>query len=188
MIQENTSIRPQNCDTQYCDNCVLTPSIFAPLKAFDESRDIWKISTMVMDIMQQHDWITFSMVERSFREYGCFSYVVAREESRAIPSFSKFFLRDETKKYGFHLTTLDKEGAMEYVCGESASYEENFEKLSDTGFTIIDQPVKEVKKQAGPWKIWTPDDGQFVDWSEIRKKEEFIQQLFYQLFSDKNSE
>jgi len=121
---------------------VLEPEIFQPLFEADKTRDVTEISSKILEIIEKNEWATLQLVERSLRESYCWTYIVARKRNEEYGDNVVFKMPNGCEKiYGMHLSTENKENALNYLLKESESYVENFNKLRETGFVVLQDPT-----------------------------------------------
>jgi hypothetical protein len=87
---------------------------------------------------------SLQQIETGLREKRCFTYLIARRRNASHGKDLSIELSKGTiKTYYLFLSTRAPALAMKELLEESSSYEENFEKLKDTGFLVVrnDKPL-----------------------------------------------
>jgi len=102
----------------------------------DKTRKIIKILEAIVAYMQNNPLITFQKMETRLREKHCYTYLIARKRDPSLQGFTFEWPSGTTKTYRLFLSTQDEGNALQEVIEESTSYEQNFQKLNDTGVLI----------------------------------------------------
>lgn len=104
----------------------------------DATRDIDIITSHIAHAVNKG--LTLQQIEFVLRDRKCFSHLIARKPKSNTPYLIEMY--NGTKKtYYLWLSTMDRKIAMKEVLEESSSYVENYEKLNDTGFQIMDVKI-----------------------------------------------
>lgn len=111
----------------------------------DRTRDFFLIANEVARCILTHG-VNLQQIETVLREKNCFTYLIARKRDSSHGDDLSIQLQDVIKTYFLFFSTRPKEIAMIELLEESSSYEENFEKLKDTGF-LRSKKNKPLSKQ-----------------------------------------
>lgn len=84
--------------------------------------------------------LTFQDIERFLREKNSSTYLIA---NRNIPGYKSEIGLDCSKIYNISISINGKNEAMRQIGEESISYDDNFEKLNNTGF-LLQNPDESV--------------------------------------------
>ncbi|MBS0648352.1 MAG: hypothetical protein JSS10_03895 [Verrucomicrobia bacterium] len=100
----------------------------------DKFRNLGFINTVITQVMRDHQ-LTFQQIERFLRQNNCYTYLIARKRNWAHSTHLRFVcpLSHEEKKYHLFISTRNQEEALSELLEESSSYQENLDKLKDTG-------------------------------------------------------
>lgn len=103
----------------------------------DKYRRFILVNAAVMNCMKTHN-LSFQEIESGLRKNNCWTYLIAKKRTADMPP-NLFFL-DSTgvqKSYWCCFCTRDKSFVAKELREYSVSYEDNFAKLNDTGFTVL---------------------------------------------------
>lgn len=99
----------------------------------DRNRDDKEMSSLISKCLNQG--VTLQQVETVLRKNRCYTYLIAN--TKTPPPNTTVSLPDGTAKiYYLFVSTKDEEYAMQELLQFSSSYEENFQKLAETGLLI----------------------------------------------------
>jgi hypothetical protein len=118
------------------------PAVVETLLKADATRNLHIVGLAIKTIIKDHS-LQLQAIERIFRDKNCYTFLIARERKDLYSRDVKFLLPpdEKVKAYYLFISTRDKEDALKEVIEESRSYEENFEKLNNTGFIIVDENI-----------------------------------------------
>jgi hypothetical protein len=118
----------------------VSPSLLTPLLEADRTRDFKEIFEAMRSILLT-DRVGLQAIEKVFRENNCYTHLIARERGNIYSKEVKFAVPPdpEPKLYYLWISTRDKGEAMKELLQESKTYDDNFNKLSKTGFVLLDE-------------------------------------------------
>lgn len=111
--------------------------LLQPLYEADKKRNLEDVNNTIVQLMCENKSLTFQQVEYSLREKKCWTYLIARKRNSTHRNNIQFELRGEKKTYFLFVSLQFPKIALEEIKLESKSYEENFQKLSDTGLQML---------------------------------------------------
>ncbi|MBS0648351.1 MAG: hypothetical protein JSS10_03890 [Verrucomicrobia bacterium] len=115
--------------------------ILSPLIAADTEHNFPKFTWILGKILKEHPF-TFQQVETVLRLKNCRTYLIARKRNESQgPGLTFAYPAGTLKTYWLFTTMKSKEIAMHQLLEESDSYADNFKKLSDTGFVVINDHI-----------------------------------------------
>lgn len=122
------------------------PAFFTPLvndasmhsiMLADRNLDLLAMNEALANYNNEHKGVTWQQLEAFFRINHCFTYLIARQPHPEVSSAVRIeFPRGKKQPYHLFISTRPAALARQEMLEESASYEENFAKLSWTGLMI----------------------------------------------------
>lgn len=105
-----------------------------PILLLDKFRNFGMISTAIKQIMHAH-LLTFQQMELYLRQNNCYTYLIARKRNSQHSTHLRFIcpLSHAEKNYHLFISTRNQDEALSELLEESSTYQENLDKLEDTG-------------------------------------------------------
>jgi hypothetical protein len=100
----------------------------------DRTRNLGVINTAINQIMQAHQ-LTFQQMELFLRQNNCYTYLIARKRNSDHSAHVRFVCprTQQEKNYHLFISTRNQDEALSELLEESSTYQENLDKLKDTG-------------------------------------------------------
>jgi len=122
-----------------------------PLLYADKTRHLKIINDEIMKCVKVHH-LTFQQIELFLRQNNCFTHLIARKRNFTHSDNLRFLLPHDPaeKTYLLFTSTRDQAEALTELVEESVTYQENLDKLNDTGFmTMMDNVPLEAHFHGG---------------------------------------
>lgn len=105
-----------------------------PILLLDRTRNLEVINTVIYQIMHEHQ-LTFQQMELFLRRNNCYTYLIARQRNFTHSDHLRFICprTQQEKNYSLFVSTRDQDEALSELLKESSTYQENLDKLEDTG-------------------------------------------------------
>lgn len=108
----------------------------------DKGRLLKVMNDEIMNCVKNHH-LTFQQIELFLRQNNCYTYLIARKRNSNHSDNLRFLFPNDLEEKAYHLftSTRNQDEALEELLEESSTYQENLDKLNDTGFMTMQDHV-----------------------------------------------
>ncbi len=108
----------------------------------DNSRHFGIMTHQITASIQAHQ-LTFQQIELFLRQNNCYTYLIARKRNSSHSDNLRFLFPNNPAEKTYHLfmSTRNQDEALAELLEESSTYQENLDKLNDTGFMTMQDHI-----------------------------------------------